>query len=136
MAMKFDNDDDVISEINVTPLVDVMLVLLIIFMISAPMMFNGVNINLPKTKSSSNIKLEKSQIILSINKAGEFFIDEQKVLESEILSFLKKLQVENNESIVYVRADHEVAYGEVAKAMSFLKIGGINKISLITEKEK
>mgnify|MGYP001412681935 CR=1 FL=1 len=81
MAFKLDNKKGPISDINVTPLVDVMLVLLVIFMISAPLMFSGIKLDLPKTKKVNNIKLTQKQVILSISKAGEFFVGDERFLK-------------------------------------------------------
>ncbi|MCB9091886.1 MAG: biopolymer transporter ExbD [Halobacteriovoraceae bacterium] len=130
-----DSDEEVLAEINVTPLVDVMLVLLVIFMISAPLMFNGINLTLPKTKKVQGVQLKKEQIILSINRAGEYFLDEQRVLRSELIDFIKKLMAEKKTESVFIRADTQITYGEVAKAMSYLKNSGITNISLITDIE-
>tara|TARA_B100000749_G_scaffold261261_1_gene233320 strand:+ start:67 stop:315 length:249 start_codon:yes stop_codon:yes gene_type:complete len=81
LAFKLDNKKGPISDINVTPLVDVMLVLLVIFMISAPLMFSGIKLDLPKTKKVNNIKLTQKQVILSISKAGEFFVGDERFLK-------------------------------------------------------
>ena len=78
------------SEINVTPLVDVMLVLLVIFMITAPLMFNGIQLNLPKTREVNPINLNSEQVVLSFSRSKEFYLGSEKVLESELLSLLKK----------------------------------------------
>lgn len=133
MAFNVNNEEEVISEINVTPLVDVMLVLLVIFMISAPLMFNGVDVKLPKTKKIQGVNLKSSQIILSIGKTGEFYLDEQKVLRSELVPFITKLMKDKKTESVFIRADYRVVYGEVAKAMAYLKASGITQVSLITE---
>ena len=122
-----------IAEINVVPLVDIMLVLLIIFMITAPLMFNGINLKLPRTSKSNQIKLEKKQAIVSITKAGDLFLGKEQILKSELvketLAFLKV----NKGEVVFVRADYAIKYGEVANIMSILKGGGIQNISLVTE---
>jgi biopolymer transport protein TolR len=125
----------VISEINVTPLVDVMLVLLIIFMISAPLMYSGVHLKLPKTAKNDSVNLNKQQVILSITKSGEFYLgDVLSPVENILQLSLKKLKDENQENI-FVRADADTPYHYIAKVMSLLKNGGIQNISLITEVE-
>lgn len=124
------------AEINVTPLVDVMLVLLVIFMITAPLMLNGIKLDLPKTKEVNPLNLNTTQIVLSVTKAGEYFIGKDKVLEKEILSVVQKQFKENKADVLYLRADFGLFYGKVAKLMSFLKRGGIAKIALVTEIEK
>lgn len=122
-----------ISEINVTPLVDVMLVLLVIFMISAPLLFSGVNLNLPKTKKVNSLKLTQKQTILSVTKNGELFLGENKVSREEIFKEIIKEFKKNASDVLYIRADYALEYGSVADLMADLKRSGIEKISLVTE---
>lgn len=123
------------ADINVTPLVDVMLVLLVIFMITAPLMLNGIKLDLPKTKESNPINLNTKQVILSYTRAGEFFLGKDKVLETEIVEQIKQGFVSTKSETLFLRADFGLKYGEVAKLMSFLKRGGISQIALVTEIE-
>lgn len=125
-----------ISDINVTPLVDVMLVLLIIFMVTAPLMLNGIQMNLPKTQEVSPLNLTTSQIVLSITLSGELFVGKDKILKTELIDEIKNLQKKNNTETVYLRADFKLDYGKVASIMSFLKHNGISNIALVTEIEK
>ncbi|MBL7665049.1 MAG: biopolymer transporter ExbD [Bacteriovoracaceae bacterium] len=125
-----------ISEINVTPLVDVMLVLLVIFMISAPLMFSGINLDLPKTKKVNTLKITNTQVVLSFSPGLELYLGDQKVLREELIPEIKALFKEHNTQVVYLRADYEIQYGHVAKLMAFLKHGGISQIALVTENEK
>ena len=136
MGFKNSNKDEVVSDINVTPLVDVMLVLLVIFMVTAPMMFNGVNLNLPKTNKNKNVSISKDLVILSINEKREFYIDKNQVPEEILIRSIKKLLGSSEDKTVFLRADQNLKYGFVAKVMSLLKSEGINKISLITEMEE
>ena len=136
MGFKSSNKDDVVSDINVTPLVDVMLVLLVIFMVTAPMMFNGINLNLPKTNRNKNVSISKDLIILSINEKKEFYLDNDRVSEESLIKNIKKLLGSSNDKTVFLRADQNLKYGFVAKVMSLLKSEGISKISLITEMEE
>lgn len=122
-----------ISEINVTPLVDVMLVLLVIFMISAPLLFSGVNLDLPKTKKVNSLKLTKKQIILSITKSGELFIGEEKFNRENIFTKIKELLAQSESKTLYIRADYSLEYGSVADLMADLKRSGISQLSLVTE---
>ena len=133
MGFKLDKKKGPISEINVTPLVDVMLVLLVIFMISAPLMFSGIKLDLPKTKKVNNIQLTQKQVILSISRTGEFFIGTEKFLKDEIISVVIKKFKENSTDVLYVRADYSLDYGVVAKLISQLKRSGVAKIALVTE---
>jgi biopolymer transport protein TolR len=125
-----------ISDINVTPLVDVMLVLLVIFMISAPLMFSGIKLDLPKTKKVNSLKLTSEQVILSFTPSLEYYLGDDKVLKEELIPEIKSLFKKNTADTLYLRADFEIQYGHVAKLMSFLKRGGISKIALVTENEK
>lgn len=136
MAFSLKDKKGPISDINVTPLVDVMLVLLVIFMVSAPLMFSGVNLDLPKTKKVSNLKLTQDQVILSINRAGEFFVGKEKYLKDELLGVIASEMKEKKTQTVFLRADYGLDYGNVARTISALKKAGISQISLVTEIEK
>lgn len=125
-----------ISDINVTPLVDVMLVLLVIFMISAPLMFSGVKLDLPKTKKVNNVKLTKDQVILSVNAAGEFYLGKDKFLREELLKAIVGKFQEFKTDVLYLRADYQLKYGSIANLIADLKKSGISKIALVTEIEK
>lgn len=125
-----------ISEINVTPLVDVMLVLLVIFMISAPLMFSGVKLDLPKTRKVNNVKLTKDQVILSVNGAGEFYIGEDKFLREELNKVIVQKFQKAKTDTLYLRADYQLKYGNIADLIAELKHSGITKIALVTEIKK
>ena len=133
MGFKLDNKKGPIAEINVTPFVDVMLVLLVIFMVSAPLMFSGIKLDLPKTKKVNNIQLTKKQVILSISNTGEFFLGKDKFLKEEISNVVKAKFTDNGTDVLYIRADYSLAYGKVARLMATLKRDGISKIALVTE---
>ena len=124
------------SEINVTPFVDVVLVLLVIFMITAPLMYNGIKLNLPKTKKVQSIKLSNDQIVLSISQAGEYFLGTQKILQQEMVDEIKVRLTKTNNQTLYLRANAGLKYGHVVKIMADLKRSGINQIALVTEIEK
>lgn len=133
MAFQIKNKKGPISEINVTPLVDVMLVLLVIFMISAPLMYSGIKLKLPKTKKVNNLRLTKKQVILSVTPSGEYFIGKDKYLASELLEVVLEKFKDNATSVLYIRADYDIRYGDIAKLMAKLKQGGIANIALVTE---
>ncbi|WP_127714846.1 biopolymer transporter ExbD [Halobacteriovorax sp. HLS] len=133
MAFNVGNKKGAISEINVTPLVDVMLVLLVIFMITAPLMLNGIKLDLPKTKEVNPINLSTSQVILSYTASGDMYIGSDKFLRDEIVSEVKSLFKKNKTETLFLRADYSVQYGKVASLMSFLKRAGIVKVALVTE---
>ncbi len=136
MAFNTSKKKGAISDINVTPLVDVMLVLLVIFMVTAPLMLNGIQLKLPKTKETNPINLKAEQVILSFSATEEYFIGKNKVLASELIPLIKKQFEENKTQVLFLRADENLAYGKVAKLMSFLKKSGINDIALVTETKK
>ena len=121
-----------ISDINVTPLVDVMLVLLVIFMVTAPLMLNGIKLDLPKTKEVNPVNLNSTQVVLSFSKSEDYFLGKDKMLMNELIPEIQKQFKANKTDTVFLRADFGLAYGKVARLMSFLKRGGIHKIALVT----
>ena len=124
-----------ISDINVTPLVDVMLVLLVIFMVTAPLMLNGIKLDLPKTKEVNPVNLNATQVIVSISKSEDFYLGKDKMLLGELVPEIQKQFKANNTDTVFLRADFALPYGKVARLMSHLKRGGIHKIALVTVTE-
>ncbi len=128
------NEDrqDLISDINVTPLVDVMLVLLIIFMVTAPMMTHGVKVDLPTTESKS-IKTQEDPLILSITKKRDVFIENYKVELGDLKGKLNKIFANRAAKEILLQADKNVPYGFVMSVMSQVKEAGITKVGMITE---
>jgi len=120
------------SDINVTPFVDVMLVLLIIFMVTAPMMMEGVEVNLPKTTTKS-IKTREDPLILTVNKKGEIFIENHEIKLEELEVKVRKILKYRREQEVLLKADREVPYGFVIKVIAGVKKAGIDKLGMITE---
>ena len=123
------------SEINVTPFVDVMLVLLIIFMVTAPLLTVGVQVDLPET-SADTLPEESEPLTLTINSKGEVFIQETKI---EFNNLIKKiLAVSNNrtDTRIYVRGDKTINYGRVLEVMGKLSCSGFTKVALISEPYK
>ena len=136
MAFGGNRGNGPISDINVTPLVDVMLVLLVIFMITAPLMFNGIELTLPKTQESNAINLTSDQIVLSFTGSDELYIGKDKILRSELVPVLTEKFAETKNKVLFLRADYKIAYGRVAKLMSYLKANNFNNIALVTEVEE
>ena len=124
-----------ISEINVTPFVDVMLVLLIIFMVTAPLLTVGVQVDLPET-SADTLPEESEPLTLTINAKGEIFIQETKVEYEKIIA--KILAVSNNrtDTRIFVRGDKTINYGRVLEIMGLLSGSGFTKVALISEPYK
>jgi biopolymer transport protein TolR len=135
MGFNLGNKKGAISEINVTPFVDVILVLLVIFMITAPLMLNGIQMELPRTQEVNRLNLTSQQVILSFTKTEEFFLGNDKILENELLEEIGERFKENKSEVLFLRADHNLSYGKVARLMSFLKRGGISQIAMVTETE-
>ncbi len=130
-----DDDDAPISEMNVTPLVDVMLVLLIVFMVAAPMMMVGVPVQLPKT-SAARIAQTAPPVVVSIARDGKLFIRQEEVSEADLTARLQALrEQEANDAPVYVRGDRSVPYGDVMRVMGRVSAAGISRVSLIAEAE-
>lgn len=121
------------AEINVTPLVDVMLVLLIVFMITAPLLTTGVEVSLPKA-SAENLQAPKSQpLSVSLNTGGEIFIQDTKVAPDELVATLYAIAGEGYEERIYLRADQGVNYGMVMDVMTRMQRAGYRNIALVTD---
>jgi biopolymer transport protein TolR len=120
------------AEINVTPMVDVMLVLLVIFMVTAPLMVRGVPLELPKT-SASKLSQSKTPTIVSLTKDGAIYLRDQKMEDGQLIGQLSFLREKEGDSVIYVRADRGVAYGEVMKMLGRIGEGGFARISLLAD---
>ena len=120
-----------LAEINVTPFVDVMLVLLVIFMVTAPMMQEGIDVNLPQAQGKSLPSKEK-RITISITKSNEIFLNERKVEFSLLEATLKKIYQNRSDREIFLRADQTVPYGFVVKTMGAIKSAGIEQLGMIT----
>jgi TolR protein len=127
--MKSERGRGVLSDINVTPLVDVMLVLLVIFMVTAPLLKQGVDVNLPQAKGKEISSEERLVIVLSKN--GSLFLNEKKIKAPVLIEKLRAISKINPE--VYLEADKDVSYGEVVKLMAEIKEAGIEKLGMVTE---
>ncbi len=119
-----------VADINVTPFVDVMLVLLIIFMVAAPMMSEGLEVDLPQTKQVEVLPTEVDNLILTVRKDGVIFLDEYKVTLDELEGFLISLVKEKNKGL-FLQADKEVPYGVVVDIMGQIKAAGIDKLGVV-----
>ena len=126
------NNDRLMSEINVTPFVDVMLVLLIIFMVTAPMMIQGVDVSLPEA-TSAPMASEKEQLIVTIDKKNQVYINDFRVGAENLKEKLLQILKNRTDQEVYLRADKTVPYGMVVYVMSEVKGAGIEKLGMITE---
>ena len=132
MAFKFNRSSkEPMSEINVTPFVDVMLVLLIIFMVTAPLLTSGIKINLPE--SSSVLKNEKKDpVTVSINSKGEIFIQKKKFSKDQLINKLSLLKKNNQNLKIYIKGDKKLDYGKVMDLMNLINQSGFKKVALVT----
>ena len=124
-----------IAEINVTPLVDVMLVLLVVFMVTAPLLTVGVPIELPQTQAPP-INEPKEPLTITVNKEGAVFIQETTVPIENLVPRLQGITGSNPDAVLYVRGDKEINYGRVLEVMSLVTAAGFHKVSLVAEAPK
>jgi biopolymer transport protein TolR len=128
-------NNEPVSDINVTPLVDVILVLLIIFMVTAPMLQMGIDVNLPRVKAKS-IDVGEEKLILTIKNENEIFINRYKTSLTDLKSKLENIFASRIEREIFMRADEKVPYGFVVKVMSEVRKAGVDKLGMITEPPK
>jgi biopolymer transport protein TolR len=121
-----------LAEINVTPMVDVMLVLLVIFMVTAPLLTVGVPLELPKSRATE-LTEPKKPVIISLNRDGEVFIGDERVQADELEPRLTQLAAEDPSRIVYVRSDRTNTYAQVMDTLGLVNHAGFSKVSLIAE---
>lgn len=126
------NNDRLISDINVTPFVDVMLVLLIIFMVAAPMMVQGVDVSLPEA-TAKQLASGEDQLVISIDKDNRIFINDYNVSLDFLQEKLAKILKNRQDREVFLRADKGITYGMVVRVMSEVKGAGVEKLGMVTE---
>ena len=120
------------SQINVTPLVDVMLVLLVIFMVTAPILQQGVSVDLPQAQAGA-LSDRSAPLVVSVTKAGDVYLDEQRLAQGELAGRLRALAAAKPDGQVLVRADQSVPYGEVVRVMAAIKAAGIRRVGMVTQ---
>ena len=126
---------NVMSEINVTPFVDVLLVLLIVFMVTAPMLTVGVPVNLPESEADS-LPDDKEPLTVSINSKGEVFVQDTKVAFNELVAKLLAISKNRTDTRIYVRGDKNINYGRVMEVMGNLAGSGFTKVALISQTKR
>jgi biopolymer transport protein TolR len=138
ISMKNGSSDDEgdeyqpLAEINVTPMVDVMLVLLIIFMVAAPLMVQGVPLDLPRTSAAKLAKIRKPMVV-SLAADGGLFIRDEQVDRSNLVSRLMSLRSQEGDNVVYVRADRKIPYGDVMEILGRVGETGYQRVSLLSQ---
>jgi biopolymer transport protein TolR len=120
-----------LAEINITPLVDVVLVLLVIFMITAPVLQSGIAVNVPKTKTVHEITQQRT--VITINKDSEVFMNDKPVNLNDLPGLLRQQSADPNNDVIYLRADEKVSFGTFATLMDAVKQSGITHISVVTQ---
>jgi len=132
MAFGGPSSGDSIADINVTPLVDVMLVLLIIFMVTAPILQQGVGIDLPKV-TAGPLAAADDQLVVNIAKTGQVYLNDTPYTLAQLTEKLRAIGPARRERPIYVRADQAVSYGQVMRAMAAVREAGLVRVGLVTE---
>ena len=135
MAIRLNHGEDELSEIhdlNVTPFIDVMLVLLIIFMVAAPLLTNGVTVDLPKAAAGA-LNVEQEPVTIAIDDKGQTYVMDEPVGDGDVVDRLQALAKDGPDTRVYVRASKTVPYGRVAEIMAEVTSAGYKKVALVTE---
>lgn len=132
LGSRGNNDRGTMSQINVTPLVDVMLVLLVIFMVTAPMMQQGMQVNLPKAQAKG-LEAQEQSVVVSIDRSGRLFINSDQVAFDDLRGKLAALFANKAKKEVFLKADKDVPYGEVVRTMAAIKGAGIERLGMVTE---
>jgi len=129
---KSDDESEDIAEINIIPLVDVMLVLLIIFMVTAPLSIGGIKVELPHSQARGGL-VDEDRIVLSINSKGDFYLDKTKIADDTLADRFKEIYKNREKKELFIRADRGVAYGKVVDAMGAAKVAGVLKMGMLTQ---
>jgi biopolymer transport protein TolR len=129
-------DDTVLADINITPLVDVMLVLLIIFMITAPMLHQGIEVALPQADAEPLPMRVDDPLVLSVNRDGLVYIQDEPIHPSQLIERLQPLIEARGDDTVFLKGDRELAYGVVMEVLDILHDGGIQHVGMVTERKR
>ncbi|TLS67575.1 protein TolR [Mariprofundus erugo] len=129
---KWDRDSEPMGEINVTPLVDVMLVLLIIFMVTAPLLTQGVNVDLPDSESPA-MQQNVEPLVVTIQADGQIYMQDHAIAIEQLAPRIEAMRQQKPGLPIFIRGDAKTPYGRVAEVMSLLETSGIRKVGLVTE---
>ena len=132
MAFSSNQTDDVISDINITPLVDVMLVLLVAFIVTAPLLTNAIALNLPETAATGEATQQHS-VAVSVDAKGQVFLDTNVLSIGQLPAALQTLHQQEPDTAITLRADRSAEYGKVAQVLAEVRNAGITQLSVITE---
>jgi biopolymer transport protein TolR len=132
MAFSSERNNEALSQINVTPLVDVMLVLLVIFMVTAPILQQGVSVNLPRVQAGA-LTGEEVQLVVTVNPQGKVYLNDTAMAVPELLTKLQAIRREQPDRSVYLRADAAVPYGEVMRVIAAIRQAGVQRLGMVTE---
>ena len=132
--MSMNNGKRFLSEINVTPFVDVMLVLLIIFMVTAPMMIEGVEVDLPQTEAKS-VKTSEDPLILTVTKEGGIFLERTEIKPEDLENRIRSILKYRDDKEILLKADKDALHGFVVRVMAGMKRAGVDKLGIVTEPE-
>ncbi len=132
MAFSSERNNESLSQINVTPLVDVMLVLLVIFMVTAPILHQGVNVSLPQVQAEA-LSGDDVQLVVSVTAKGAVYLNDAPMSSPELLAKLQAIVRERPDRNVYLRADASVHYGEVMRVMAAIRQAGVQRLGMVTE---
>ena len=132
--MSMNNGKRFMSEINVTPFVDVMLVLLIIFMVTAPMMIEGVAVDLPQTKAKS-VKTSEDPLILTVTKEGGIFLERTEIKPEDLENKIRSIMKYREDNEILLKGDKDALHGFVVQVMASIKRAGVDKLGIVTEPE-
>ena len=128
-------DETVLADINITPLVDVMLVLLIIFMITAPMLHQGIEVALPQADAEPLPMRVDDPLVLSVNRDGLVYVQEEPIHPSQLIERLQPLIEARGDDTVFLKGDRELAYGVIMEVLGILHDGGIQHVGMVTERK-
>jgi biopolymer transport protein TolR len=132
--MSINNGKRFMSDINVTPFVDVMLVLLIIFMVTAPMMIEGVAVDLPQTKAKS-VKTSEDPLILTVTKEGGIFLERTEIKPEDLENKIRSIMKYRDDNEILLKGDKDALHGFVVRVMASIKRAGVEKLGIVTEPE-